>query len=325
MSGYNDKKVLVVENSRVISGIIKKALVASGINSDNITTATDGHQALLIAELVDFSLVTTAVHLRLKDGAQLLEALRKNPKKESLQKIPVLVISSETDLGYAEKFLNLGIQGFIKKPFKTEDIKKSLRQIFGEPSDTIQPGGSSNNGDESAISPDFIKAFTDSALEALGQYMVVADIVDPLEEENWKSYFSSYITLINKDYDIRISISLYFPKKVACDIYAGIFGEVDLDQVNGVVQELGNIIGGIVKPKITGFSSEIYKLVHGSNGTFNEDTVIHFDLGLPEGKMGDEETTIPTDCPKSKFIVPFEVDENLIIYMVQIEKNSEVS
>ena len=35
-----------------------------------------------------------------------------------------------------------------------------------------------------------------------------------------------------------------------CDIYAGVFGEVDLEQVCGVVQELVNIVGGIVKPKI---------------------------------------------------------------------------
>jgi len=323
MTGYNDKKVLVVENSRVVSGLIKKALIASGINGENITTATDGHQALLIAELVDFSLVTTAVHMKLKDGAQLLEGLRKNAKKESLQKMPVLVISSETDLDYAQKFLDLGIQGFIKKPFKTEDIQSSVRQIFGEPTSPEEPANSDDNGGGSAISDDFIKAFTDSAFDALGQYMVAADIVEPLEEESWKSYFSSNITLTNKDHNIRISISLYFPEKVACDIYAGIFGEVDLEQVNGVVQELGNIIGGIVKPKITGFSSEIYGLAHGSNGSLGEEEVIHFDLGLPEGKMGDEETTIPEDCTKAKFIVPFEVNDDLIIYMVQIEKNSD--
>jgi CheY-like chemotaxis protein len=324
MTGYNDKKVLVVENSRVVSGLIKKALIASGINGENITTATDGHQALLIAELVDFSLVTTAVHMKLKDGAQLLEGLRKNVKKESLQKMPVLVISSETDLDYAQKFLDLGIQGFIKKPFKTEDIQNSIRQIFGEPTSAEESDNSSDNGDGAAISSDFIKAFTDSAFDALGQYMVVADIAEPLEEESWSSYFSSKITLTNKDHNIRISISLYFPEKVACDIYAGIFGEVDLEQVNGVVQELGNIIGGIVKPKITGFSSEIYELAHGANGGIEKDTVIHFDLGLPEGKMGDEKTTIPEDCSKSKFIIPFEVNEDLIIYMVQIEKDSDV-
>lgn len=323
MTGYNDKKVLVVENSRVVSGLIKKALIASGINDENITTATDGHQALLIAELVDFSLVTTAVHMKLKDGAQLLEAFRKNAKKESLKKMPVVVISSETDLDYAQKFLDLGIQGFIKKPFKTEDIQNSVRQIFGEPVSSEESVSTTDNGEGSSISPDFIKAFTDSAFDALGQYMVAADIAEPLDEESWKSYFSSSITLTNKDHNIRISISLYFPEKVACDIYAGIFGEVDLEQVNGVVQELGNIIGGIVKPKITGFSSEIYELAHGSNGSFDEETVIHFDLGLPEGKMGDEETTIPGDCPKAKFIVPFEVNDDLIIYMVQVEKNSD--
>mgnify|MGYP001586598905 CR=1 FL=1 len=49
---------------------------------------------------------------------------RKNDKKESLKKMPVIVISSETDLDYAQKFLDLGIQGFIKKPFNTEDTQR---------------------------------------------------------------------------------------------------------------------------------------------------------------------------------------------------------
>ncbi len=48
----------------------------------------------------------------------------------------------------------------------------------------------------------------------------------------------------------------------SCGIYEGIFGEVDIEQVCGVVQELSNIIGGIVKPRISEFSKDITQLVH---------------------------------------------------------------
>ena len=52
-----------------------------------------------------------------------------------------------------------------------------------------------------------------------------------------------------------------FPKEAACKIYKKIFGEVAIEQMSGVVQELVTIIGGIVKPKISPYSKEIVKLV----------------------------------------------------------------
>ena len=86
MTGYNDKKVLVLENSRVVSDSIKKALITSGINGENITTAAADHQALLIVELVKFLLFTTAVYMNIKYGAQLLGKFKKKRQKRVASK-----------------------------------------------------------------------------------------------------------------------------------------------------------------------------------------------------------------------------------------------
>lgn len=49
-------------------------------------------------------------------------------------------------------------------------------------------------------------------------------------------YFSSRVDLMDSEKRVQMSLIINFPKKVACDIYEGIFGEVDLEQVCGVVQ-----------------------------------------------------------------------------------------
>ena len=60
-----------------------------------------------------------------------------------------------------------------------------------------------------------------------------------------KGYFSAWVDLLDSGNRIQITLILNFPKKAACDIYEGIFGEVDIEQVCGLVQELSNIICGI--------------------------------------------------------------------------------
>ena len=60
-----------------------------------------------------------------------------------------------------------------------------------------------------------------------------------------KGYFSAWVDLQDSENRIQITLIMNFPKKAACNIYEGIFGEVDIEQVCGVVQELSNIICGI--------------------------------------------------------------------------------
>ena len=89
-----------------------------------------------------------------------------------------------------------------------------------------------------------------------------------------------------------------------CDIYAGIFGEVDLEQACGVVQELVNIVGGIVKPKIKDQKS-IIGIDHPGNGnSANAKNWLALELGLPTGSMG-ENQTFEMDPQIPKFIIPF--------------------
>ncbi len=111
---------------------------------------------------------------------------------------------------------------------------------------------------------------------------------------------------------------LNFPKKAACDIYEGIFGEVDIEQVCGVVQELANIIGGIVKPEISPFSREIAQLIPEAKDLPGEINLT-WDLGLPESKMGEDHSIDIEVNGMPKFHVPFQIKDETFHLVVLIQ------
>lgn len=108
-----------------------------------------------------------------------------------------------------------------------------------------------------------VQAFTESTIEAMEQFMAEVIPYSPEGHVKLNGYFSAWVDLLDSENRIQITLLINFPKNAACGIYEEIFGEVDIEQVCGVVQELANIIGGIVKTRISEFSSEISKIVLG--------------------------------------------------------------
>ena len=92
-----------------------------------------------------------------------------------------------------------------------------------------------------------------------------------------------------------------------------------IEQVSGVVQELVNIIGGIVKPKISPYSKEIVKLVSQSEDSLGGIDMI-WDLGLRESKMGDDHAQEIKLNGVPKFHVPFRIKDDVFHLVVLIQK-----
>jgi len=111
-----------------------------------------------------------------------------------------------------------------------------------------------------------------------------------------------------------------FPINAACGIYEGIFGEVDIEQVCGVVQELSNIIGGIVKPRISEFSKDIAQLVHPEKDLPEEEIELTWDLGLPEARMGEDHSLDIEINGVPKFHVPFKIKDEIFHLLVLLQK-----
>jgi DNA-binding NarL/FixJ family response regulator len=327
-SSFLSKKALVIDNSSIITKIIKNFLTQTGFEKGNIFVAHDKNQAMMMFELEKFDLVTSGIHLKDSNGIDLLQEIREKANNTE-EKIPFLIISSEDKEAYQEKLDAHQAAQYLRKPFNQNQFEQTICSILNGTSEQepeeAKPAESTSTQDSSweespvEVPSSIIDEFTNSTIEALEQYMTEAIPEVSKGSVELNGYFSAWVDLVEADSRIQITLVANFPKEAACSIYEEIFGEVDIEQVGGVVQELVNIIGGIVKPKISPFSREIAQLVQQSEDSLGEIDMI-WDLGLPESKMGDDHTQDIKLNGVPKLHVPFKVKDEVFHLVVLIQK-----
>lgn len=327
-SSFQSKKALVIDNSSIITKIIKNFLTKSGFDKGNIFVAHDKNQAMMMFGLEKFDLVTSGIHLKDSSGIDLLQEIREKAT-DTEEKVPFLIISSEEQQTYQEKLDAHQATQYLRKPFNQDQFEQTISSILNgtnsvetieaKPSEATSTQDSSWEESPVEIPSPIVDAFTMSTVEALEQYMTEAIPEVSKGSVELKGYFSAWVDLLESDNRIQITLVANFPKEAACKIYEEIFGEVDIEQVSGVVQELVNIIGGIVKPKISPFSKEIAQLVPQSGDSIGEIDMI-WDLGLPESKMGDDHSQEIQLNGVPKFHVPFKIKDDVFHLVVLIQK-----
>lgn len=120
--------ILVVDDSKSMRAIVKKVITMSGFDVGEIAEAGNGREALVRLEDFWADLVITDIHMPEMDGVELLQHLKNDPNTEAL---PVIMITTESRDEIVSGALALGAAGYIKKPFRPEDIKALLTEILG--------------------------------------------------------------------------------------------------------------------------------------------------------------------------------------------------
>ncbi len=137
--------ILVVDDSMSMRAIIKKVIGMSGFDVGEIAEAGNGLEAL--AKLEDFwaDVVLTDIHMPEMDGIELLKKIKGDPLSAA---IPVVMITTESRDEVVSGALAMGAAGYIKKPFRPEDIKALLVEILGGEDDAAgEDQSESDDGD----------------------------------------------------------------------------------------------------------------------------------------------------------------------------------
>jgi two-component system chemotaxis response regulator CheY len=121
--------VLIVDDSATMRALVRKVLKISGLDLGECFEGANGKEALEVLENNWVDLVLSDLHMPEMDGAALVKALRQN---HLWQTIPVVLITTEARQEVLAPFFESGIQGYIRKPFRPEDIKEKLQTILGE-------------------------------------------------------------------------------------------------------------------------------------------------------------------------------------------------
>lgn len=122
--GYN---ILLVDDSNVVKAVLKKILNGSDLSINQIMEAANGVEALKVLNSNSIDLVITDINMPSMDGIELIERMRLDMM---LNNVPVIVISTEGSLTRITNLEEMGIKGYVRKPFVAEDILAVVREIL---------------------------------------------------------------------------------------------------------------------------------------------------------------------------------------------------
>jgi two-component system chemotaxis response regulator CheY len=118
-------KVLVVDDSRAIRGILTRILTRNGFE---VCQAENGVEALkaLEGEAADISLLCADYNMPEMNGVELIRNMRAMPKFVSL---PAIMITTETHMASMQAAFDAGANEYVMKPFTSDMILDKLRML----------------------------------------------------------------------------------------------------------------------------------------------------------------------------------------------------
>ncbi|MFC1744893.1 response regulator [Candidatus Riflebacteria bacterium] len=124
----SDLKILIVEDSAMAQRMYKKIL--SRLQYKNYTIANDGVSALEILKETDatapFEIVLCDWNMPEMDGIGFVKALRKSAEHK---KLPVIMVTTETEKDRILEAVKSGINHYIVKPFTAETLQEKIKEV----------------------------------------------------------------------------------------------------------------------------------------------------------------------------------------------------
>jgi two-component system chemotaxis response regulator CheY len=121
-------RVLVVDDSPVMRGFIRRVIKLSGFDAAECLEAGDGEQALARLRSESIDVILTDINMPVMDGEELMRQLAAD---ERLRVIPALVVSTDATKLRVERMTELGAQGYLAKPFSPEMLRSELERVLG--------------------------------------------------------------------------------------------------------------------------------------------------------------------------------------------------
>jgi CheY-like chemotaxis protein len=121
------KQVLIVEDSEACAETLQIALESiPGVE----TRVIGSPRAAMVAALEshgEIAAIVTDLHLPQSDGFDLIRQLRAEPR---FARLPILLISGDSDPLLAERALAQGADAFFPKPYSPSAVRKKLEQLL---------------------------------------------------------------------------------------------------------------------------------------------------------------------------------------------------
>jgi PAS domain S-box-containing protein len=127
--------VLVAEDNATSQLIARKTLEKMG---HTVTIAANGLEATLLVEEHSYDLVLMDAEMPVMNGLEATRYIRRR-EKDSGRHIPIVAMTAYAMKEDREKCLEVGMDGYLSKPAKTDDINSILGELFRGEAETLPP------------------------------------------------------------------------------------------------------------------------------------------------------------------------------------------
>jgi len=118
-------RILVVDDEAAIRELLAKTLALADYEVD---LAPDGRTALDRMRLIPYDLLITDLRMPGVDGLTVIREARRLKAD-----IPVIIVTAYSTEASAVEAINLGVQGYLTKPFRVPRILAAAAKALGEP------------------------------------------------------------------------------------------------------------------------------------------------------------------------------------------------
>ncbi len=119
-------RVLLVEDERVNRIAMQRLLEKAGCS---VTLAADGQEALRVFYWNEFDVVLMDIQMPVMDGVQATQLIRASGEMGAKAQVPIIALTAHAMEGDRERFLGLGMDGYLAKPLDMDELLRALSEI----------------------------------------------------------------------------------------------------------------------------------------------------------------------------------------------------
>jgi len=121
--------ILVVEDNLINQKLIVRILEKRGYLVD---MANDGKEAVEKMSYSNYDLALMDIQMPEMDGIEATELIRKKEKEENAKMTPIIALTAYAMKGDKERFLKAGMNSYISKPIKQNELLETIEKLFYE-------------------------------------------------------------------------------------------------------------------------------------------------------------------------------------------------
>jgi len=119
--------ILIVDDSAAIRKILQRVLIQAEVALGKVYEASDGQEALERLKTEKVGLILSDINMPNMDGLEMLARIR---AEDTWKDVPIIMITTEGSQNKVMQALQLGANGYVRKPFTAEQIKEKLVGII---------------------------------------------------------------------------------------------------------------------------------------------------------------------------------------------------